>query len=416
MRIALVDLLFSWPPNGGADVDLYNLAQGLARLGHDVQVIFVNDPASWERGSINAGTLPFPVLGVSGARKHFTRQSLPRRIREAVDLWRPEVVFLGDGFHMKPYVGLALADYPLVVRYYAYEMACLRDILHYKDGAPCPNHFLKTNDACRACALPHLAGEIKSGRPHAWAQEYLDARAYEPGYAVLVRAFLKKITTAVVYNQTMKDLLSWHCGDIQVIPGGVDAGRFRFEPPEKKGPKDIKHILMTGRAEDPMKGFSVLAEAGERLLRQRNDFRIQVTLPDETPVPHYVSAVGWHAHETLAPLYRQSDICVVPSIWQEPFGMVALEAMATGRPVCASRTGGLQEIVTHMQTGFLFEPGDAEDLAKQLELLLDNPELRLRMGIAAQDRVDEEYTWAQITLRKYFPVLERARRRAQDGR
>jgi len=416
MRIALVDLLFSWPPNGGADVDLYNLAQGLARLGHDVQVIFVNDPASWERGSINAGTLPFPVLGVSGARKHFTRQSLPRRIREAVDLWRPEVVFLGDGFHMKPYVGLALADYPLVVRYYAYEMACLRDILHYKDGAPCPNHFLKTNDTCRACALPHLADEIKSGRPHAWAQEYLDARAYEPGYGDVVRAFLKKVTTAVVYNQTMKDLLSWHCSDIQVIPGGVDTVRFRFEPPEKKGPKDIKNILMTGRAEDPMKGFNVLAEASERLLRRRSDFRIQVTLPEETPVPPFATAVGWHAHEALAPLYRQSDICVVPSIWQEPFGMVALEAMATGRPVCASRTGGLQEIVTHMQTGFLFEPGDAEDLAKQLELLLDNPELRLRMGIAAQDRVDEEYTWAQITLRKYFPVLERARRRAQDGR
>lgn len=416
MRIALVDLLFSWPPNGGADVDLYNLAQGLARLGHDVQVIFVNDPASWERGSINAGTLPFPILGVSGARKHFTRQSLPRRIREAVDLWRPEVVFLGDGFHMKPYVGLALADYPLVVRYYAYEMACLRDILHYKDGAPCPHHFLKTNDLCRACALPHLAGDIKSGRPHAWAQEYLDARAYRPDYADVVRAFLKKITTAVVYNQTMKDLLSWHCDDIQIIPGGVDTGRFRFEAPAPKGPKDIKHILMTGRAEDPMKGFNVLAEAGARLLRQRSDFCIQVTLPEETPVPSFVSAVGWHAHEDLAPLYRQADICVVPSVWQEPFGMVALEAMATGRPVCASRTGGLRDIVTHTKTGFLFEPGDAEDLAKQLELLLDNPDLRLRMGAAAQDRVDEEYTWAQITLRKYFPVLERARRRAQDGR
>jgi glycosyltransferase involved in cell wall biosynthesis len=411
MRIALVDLLFSWPPNGGADVDLYNLAQGLERLGHDVQVIFVNDPHSWERGAIQTGSLPFPVLGVNGAPRHFDRKTLPRRIREAVDLWRPDVVFLGDGFLMKPYVGLALADYPLIVRYYAYEMACLRDILHYKDGAPCPLHYLKDNDACRACALDHLKGEIRSGRPHAWTQEYLAARAYDPGYGEVVRSFLKRTNAAVVYNETMKDLLSWFCENIHVIPGGVDVTRFRFEPPARKGPKDKKSILMTGRAEDPMKGFAVLAEAGERLRRHRGDFQIQVTLPEETPLPAYVTAAGWHAHDDLAALYRQADICVAPSLWEEPFGMVAVEAMATGRPVCASKVGGLQEIVVHMQTGFLFEPGDAGELAKQLDVLLDNPELRLRMGIAAQDRVDEEYTWSQIILRKYFPVFEQVRRR-----
>ncbi|MBX3176762.1 MAG: glycosyltransferase family 4 protein [Candidatus Hydrogenedentes bacterium] len=411
MRIALVDLLFSWPPHGGADVDLYNLASGLHRLGHDVQVVFVNDPHSWERGSIQTGALPFPVLGVSGARRDFTRKTLPRLIREAVDLWRPDVVFLGDGFLMKPYVGLALADYPLVARYYAYEMACLRDILHYKDGAPCPLHFLKDRDACRACALDHLKPDIRSGRPHAWAQEYLAARAYAPDYVSACRDYLKKLRAAIVYNETMRDLLSWYCETIHIIPGGVDVSQFRFEPPARKSPRDKKHILMTGRAEDPVKGYAVLAEAGERLWAHRRDFQIQVTLPEETPVPAFVSAVGWHAHGALPALYRQADICAVPSVWEEPFGMVAIEAMATGRPVCASRTGGLREIVSHMQTGFLFEPGDAGELAKQLEILLDNPELRLRMGIAAQDRVDEEYTWSQIILRKYYPVFEQVRRR-----
>lgn len=411
MRIALVDTLFSWPPNGGADVDLYNLAAGLDRLGHDVQVIFVNDPHSWERGAIRTGSLPFPVLGVSGARQHFNRKTLPRRIREAVDLWRPDVVFLGDGFLMKPYVGLALTDYPVIVRYYAYEMACLRDILHYKDGAPCPLHYLKDNDACRRCALEHLKKEIRSGRPHAWTQEYLAAGAYQPSYAAVAIDFLKRVSAVVVYNAIMKDLLSWFCQDIHVIPGGVDVARFPFVPPARKGQRDKKNILMTGRAEDPMKGLSVLLEAGERLRRHRSDFRIQVTLPEEAPVPAFVEAAGWQQHDGLSELYRQSDICVAPSVWEEPFGMVALEAMATGRPVCASRVGGLQEIVVHTKTGFLFEREDAGELAKQLDVLLDNPELRLRMGIAAQDRVDEEYTWSQIILRKYYPVFEQVRRR-----
>ena len=408
MRISLVDLLFSWPPNGGADVDLYNLATGLVRAGHDVQVVVVNDGDSWERGAIHSGHFTFSLLGVSGTGHHFNRNRLPGRIREAVDTWNPDVVFLGDGFLMKPYVGLALTDYPLVVRYYAYEMACLRDILHFKDGAPCPNHYLKTPGVCRACALEHLGPEIKSGRPHAWTQEYLAAQAYAPAFRTVAESFLSQVNSAIVYNETMKSHLEHHCKTVHVVPGGVDSQHFTFEPPVPKTPKDAKRILMTGRASDPMKGLDVLLEAGERLYGQRRDFKIHVTVPEETALPPFSLAIGWQTHTGLVNYYHQSDVCVVPSRWEEPFGLVALEAMATGRPVCASRVGGLQDIVVHKETGFLFDAGDSAELAKQLEILLDNPNLRQRMGIAAHRRVYGEYRWPHIVEHHYLPILEGA--------
>ena len=408
MRISLVDLLFSWPPNGGADVDLYNLATGLSRAGHDVQVVVVNDTNSWERGAIHNSHFPFSLIGVSGTGKNFHRTRLPQRIREAVDMWNPEVVFLGDGFLMKPHVGLALIDYPLVVRYYAYEMACLRDILHFKDGAPCPNHYLKTPSICRTCALEHLGPEIKSGRHHAWTQEYLAAKAYAPAYRELVTRFLAGIHSAIVYNERMKDQLEHHCEQVHIVPGGVNSQHFTFEPALTKSPKETKVILMTGRASDPMKGLEVLLEAGERLQQNRRDFSIRVTVPEETPLPNFAKAVGWQSHNSLVDLYHQSDICVVPSLWEEPFGLVALEAMATGRPVCASRVGGLQEIVVHKETGFLFDAGDTAELAKQLDILLDNGDLRLRMGIAAHRRVYAEYRWPHVVEQHYLPILQAA--------
>lgn len=408
MRISLVDLLFSWPPNGGADVDLYNLATGLSRAGHDVQVVVVNDGDSWERGAIHSGHFAFSLLGVSGTGSNFNRKRLPGRLREAVDTWNPDVVFLGDGFLMKPYVGLALTGYPLVVRYYAYEMACLRDILHFKDNAPCPNHYLKTPSVCRACALEHLGPEIKSGRPHAWTQEYLAAEAYSPAYRGIAETFLREVTSAIVYNERMKSHLEHHCQTVHIVPGGVDSQHFSFEPPLPKTPKDAKRILMTGRAADPMKGLDVLLEAGERLYAQRRDFKIHVTVPEETPLPPFALAIGWQSHTGLVDYYHQADVCVVPSRWEEPFGLVALEAMATGRPVCASRVGGLQDIVVHKETGFLFDAGDAAELAKQLEILLDNPNLRQRMGIASHRRVYGEYRWPHIVEHHYLPILEAA--------
>ncbi|HOH31283.1 MAG TPA: glycosyltransferase, partial [Candidatus Hydrogenedentes bacterium] len=89
-----------------------------------------------------------------------------------------------------------------------------------------------------------------------------------------------------------------------------------------------------------------------------------------------------------------------------PFGLVAVEAMMAGVPVCASDTGGLRDIVKHQDTGFLFPPGDAGALAHALEVLLDDDSRCQAMGRAGRDRACNSYTWSMVVDNYYLPLIE----------
>lgn len=86
------------------------------------------------------------------------------------------------------------------------------------------------------------------------------------------------------------------------------------------------------------------------------------------------------------------DIAVVPSTLPEPFGMVAIEAMSVKKPVIAANHGGLTEIVLHGETGYLFKPGDEQDLADYLQILSKDAGLRKTMGHKGYDRVNDEFS------------------------
>lgn len=108
--------------------------------------------------------------------------------------------------------------------------------------------------------------------------------------------------------------------------------------------------------------------------------------------------LGYVGGETLACLYRASDIVVVPSRY-EPFGLVALEAMAAGAPVIASRAGGLAEIVEDGRSGLLVAPGDVRQFAAAIARLAADPDLHRRLGTAGQRRALDGFGWARIAER-----------------
>jgi glycosyltransferase involved in cell wall biosynthesis len=95
----------------------------------------------------------------------------------------------------------------------------------------------------------------------------------------------------------------------------------------------------------------------------------------------------------LGDLYLSSDAVVVPSLY-EPFGLVALEAMASGVPVVASDTGGLRELVEDEVTGLRFPPGDHAALARTVVRVLLDPDLARRLGREGRARVAGRDTWA----------------------
>ncbi len=141
-------------------------------------------------------------------------------------------------------------------------------------------------------------------------------------------------------------------------------------------------------------------EACSRLWRHRQDFRLLVTRQrGRVPRRPFLEDAGWRRQEDLPGLYHQSHVVVVPSIWEEPFGIVALEAMACARPVIATRVGGV--------TGFLVPPGDSGALADRLAALLDDPARRAAMGQAGREVVEREYTWDRIVAEGYAPLFRR---------
>ena len=199
---------------------------------------------------------------------------------------------------------------------------------------------------------------------------------------------------------------------ISIVPCGVDLDV--FIPMEKQvarrklGLKEGERvILFVGRIE-PLKGIDILISAAAQLHENENfivlivggDARAATQIAELTQqatrlgVDHHISWVGSVAHDQLPMYYNAADVCVVPSYY-ESFGLVAVESMACGTPVVASRVGGLTSTVMDGETGYLIPWRCPEPFAERLELLLDNDELRASFGRAAREAV-ERFRWQNV--------------------
>jgi len=124
-------------------------------------------------------------------------------------------------------------------------------------------------------------------------------------------------------------------------------------------------------------------------------------------IDEFTRAIGWQSQAELPRHYREADFCLVPTIAQDGLSITSVEAMAAEVPVIASRIGGVPFTVTDGVTGLLCEPGDPVDLAAKIARLLDDPELRHRMGVAGRRRFEADFTWETVIERYWRPLLKR---------
>ena len=108
-----------------------------------------------------------------------------------------------------------------------------------------------------------------------------------------------------------------------------------------------------------------------------------------------VHFIGFVHHDKVPELMNQSTIVIVPSRF-EPFGLTALEAAFMARPVIASRVGGLPEVVVHQKTGLLVKATNHRNLAESIITLIENPEITVSYGNAAQERAKNEFSMSQF--------------------
>lgn len=187
---------------------------------------------------------------------------------------------------------------------------------------------------------------------------------------------------------------------LRVLGNGLDTDLFR---PQSGVERDPREILCVGRAADPNKGVHVLVRALPFLPPE-----LRVTLVDsahpgssarrlaaELGVGDRLHVTGPVTADELVRLYRRAAVVAVPSLY-EGFGLPAVEAMACGTPVVASRAGALPEVVEAGGGGVLVPPRDPEALAKSLRTLIEQPDQREALGRHARQRVVERYAWPRV--------------------
>ena len=168
-------------------------------------------------------------------------------------------------------------------------------------------------------------------------------------------------------------------------------------PRTGSGHERRRRVVFAGRVTAP-KGVDVLLRAasdvdGEFVICGDGwDMERSRKLASTLGIESRVTFTGWLSAEELAQALADASVVVVPSLWPEPFGLVGIEALAAGRPVVASATGGIADWLKDGVNGLLVEPGDAPALARALDELLADPERQSAMGAAGRDSVARRFT------------------------
>jgi glycosyltransferase involved in cell wall biosynthesis len=210
------------------------------------------------------------------------------------------------------------------------------------------------------------------------------------------------------------------------LHNGVDVGTLGNLPLVRDRNDGDVRILFVGRI-SPEKGVHVLLEAFGRVCRHHP--RVHLTLVGGPSIARHewelsdapwtrgldrfyagdytqmlrdsldlevaarVTMAGFVPHDEIVEHYRTADLLVCPSIWDEPFAVPPLEGMASGLPIVASAVGGFVECVEDGKTGLLVPPGDSQALAAAISSLVEDRELRERLGAAGRDRALELYSF-----------------------
>ena len=199
---------------------------------------------------------------------------------------------------------------------------------------------------------------------------------------------------------------------VTVIPNGIDPAdlqpvgdleelRGRYAAP------DQRLVLLVGRLVYE-KGFQLALDAMPRVIRKVGAVRFLVAgsgtheaelrkQARRLGLMRHGTFMGWIGDDVLHSLYRIADLCVVPSIY-EPFGLVALEAMASGCPCIVADTGGLREVVPRADIGLRFRSRDPRSLAVMVERVLCNDALRDRLVAEASAHV-LRFDWTDVAER-----------------
>lgn len=287
---------------------------------------------------------------------------------------------------------------PLVLSLHDYDLICATKRLFYR-GSICTGPGLVK---CVECAGDQYGPAVGG--------------ALALGMRLTVPYMRRKIGMFVPISSAVRDGSDLHDGDpVRVIPNFVRPLPRRPDPadPRLASLPDQPYILFFGDASID-KGARHLGQTYRSLEAPPPLVFVGRCLVDELRSIPGVVLAGLLPHALAIEAVRRSLFTVAPSLWAEPFGMVALETAAVGKSIVASDLGGLRDIVVHEQTGLLVPAADQDALRQGLKRLIDDAALRDRLGRAARARAQSFST--DVVVPQFEEVYLRAIAASRSGR
>lgn len=373
-------LIATWeyPPliYGGLGRHVHGLAEALAADGNDVTVLSQAMPGMPEddeargvriiRASADAPSEDFAAWVSALNRSQISRAA------DLLNGWRPDVVHAHDWLSAE--AGIALAD----------------DV---------------------GCPLVATIHATEAGLWNGWLTTPL-SRIRHDTEARLVHSAARTIVCSAAMRDEVSSAFGIDAAELTEVPNAVDLPAWQSTPDQRRAmrvrmdiPDGVPLVVLAGRIEWE-KGGDVAVRALPQVRQRHADIRLvlagsgsQRPSLTELAVEHGVAgAVHFAGHldeGELAALLAAADVALVPSSY-EPFGMVALEASASGTPVIAGAAGGLPEVVTSGETGLLVPPRDPDSLAAAIVRLLDDPAYGARLVGAAQREIAGRFVWPLV--------------------
>jgi glycosyltransferase involved in cell wall biosynthesis len=360
---------------GGAEVIVYTLRDALRGRGHEVRVF---------SSSASDGTLPLQADDLCHGTLDEARTSLQcmnvsafRRLRQVITSFKPDVAHVNLYLtQLSPFILRALGRVPTI--YYAQW---------YRSICPVGTRLLPTGQDCN---LPVGIACLKQGciPRHYWPRLMVQM--------AINRIWFSRFNRVTAISNAVANRLKDCGGDafqhVEVIYPGTKWTLPRTREELTKDPT----IICAGRLV-PEKGIDILIRAFAQMHSSKRNTRLIIVgdgpnrtslmgLTDQLGLVDFVDFQGHLSQAgTLAMIRRAWCLCV-PSLWEEPFGIIAAEAQMLGVPVIASRAGGLAEIIDEGITGYLVAAGNVDALASRLKMVITNRSLALDLGTESHER------------------------------
>ena len=350
---------------GGAEVSMKLLAEGLKKRGHDVIIASTGDYPGFKTYKFMRFRR-FPLFYIHNLYLSSFLSNVIKK--EKIDIIHA---------HDRSTIPGAII---------AAKRCGIKSVIHFRDyWFVCPKSscLMSNYKECYHCNLRNLL-KCSSVLRLPW-------NLYKYIYLKSIRNLLKQSDVKIAISSVISERLnSCNIKDSVVIPNPLTIENIKQS--EHKG-----IIISFVGSLDYHKGIMNILKVIKEI--QGVSFLIVGRGPLETAIRKFirdnnltnVDMLGYLPYNKIKEIYSKSDIVVFPSVWQEPFGRIAIEAMSFGIPVVGSNVGGIKNIIIDGKTGFLVDPVDIKGWKDKINLLVKDKDLRLKLGREGRKIALKEY-------------------------